>query len=331
MSIPTEAQGSLRGGKTEAVVLQEDRQGIYWIIQDWDNSYLVPKGEIRVNSSTLEPLAVLYNFENQADVDRPLTLTNVAIVSRLSGNEGWELAEKGSLRFGEYHPSQSVPIPSTASPPVKSSLPDKARLPADSASKLQEKINQLEQVSLQQRSENQRLQATIAQLETQLKQLTEKIELKPESRDRPQQTSEPPASPLEFDSFKSFSLNQYNREPKSLRSLAIEVSLTENSLGNYRSVQAVIFEEGVGSYWLFRPDQQQQAYLVPKANFRFNTNNLDSVKVCFNFSLDSEIDYSKFTVVSPAIVLHVGQGKEWQLQERGWLEFQSTKQENPDA
>ena len=102
VSIPIDAQGSLWVGKTEAAALKEDRQGNYWVIEDGGNSYLVPKGEIRLNSSSLESLAVLYDFENQADVDRPLKLTKVAVVSRLSGSEGWQLKEKGSLRFGEY-------------------------------------------------------------------------------------------------------------------------------------------------------------------------------------------------------------------------------------
>jgi len=331
VSIPIDSQGSLWVGKAGSVILQEDFQGNYWVIQDGNDSYLVPKDGIRLNPNSLEPLAMLCNFENQADVTCPLKLTKVAVVSRISGSEGWQLEEKGSLYFDSDRPLQSVAVPSTVFSPIKPSLPDKVRSIPDSTSKLQDKINQLEQVSLQQKSENYRLQAVISQLKAQLRQLTAKIEKGHESSDRPQPSFELPANPPEFDSFKSFLLSQYTRDPKLLRSLAIEVSLTENSLGNYRLVQAVVFEEGIGSYWLFRPAQQQQAYLLPKANFRFNTNNLDSVKVCFNFSSDSEIYYSKFTVVSPAIVLHVGQGKEWQLQERGWLEFQSTSQENPDA
>jgi len=99
VSIPIDAQGSLWVGKAGSVILQEDIQGNYWVIQDGNNIYLVPKDRIRLNANNLEPLAALYDFENQADVDRPLKLTKVAVVSRISGSEGWQLEEKGSLYF----------------------------------------------------------------------------------------------------------------------------------------------------------------------------------------------------------------------------------------
>jgi len=147
----------------------------------------------------------------------------------------------------------------------------------------------------------------------------------------------PPAIILEDDSAASSHvqppwLPRYNQAPKSMSKYAVEVLATEDSLHNYwvARERQVIFEQGNGSYWIFWADETRQTgYLVPKANFRFNANNLDSVKVCFNFPDYSGSDYSNFSVTSPAIVSKINseaqqdQPPQWQLKERGWLEFRA--------
>jgi len=128
-------------------------------------------------------------------------------------------------------------------------------------------------------------------------------------------------------------LPQYNQDPKSMAKYAMEVLATEESLHNYwlARERQVIFEQGHGSYWLLWADETGQTrYLVPKAHFRFNANNLDSVKVCFDFPDYTGNDYSNFSVTAPAIVSQIipatqqqDQRLQWQLDERGWLEFRA--------
>jgi len=128
-------------------------------------------------------------------------------------------------------------------------------------------------------------------------------------------------------------LPQYNQDPKSMAEYATEVLSTEESLGNswLARERQVIFEPGNGSYWLLCPDETKQTgYLVPKPNFRFNANNLGSVKICFDFPDYTGNDYSNFSVTAPAIVSKIipatqqqDQLPQWQLDKRGWLEFRA--------
>jgi len=117
----------------------------------------------------------------------------------------------------------------------------------------------------------------------------------------------------------------------------IEIGSTEDSLGDRWLARETpfTFKERTGSYWLvkFGEPNSQRCYLVPnRKKFRFNVNNLNSIRVCFDLNQPETEDSPKFNpaafnltqyeVVYPAEVLQTGVANVWQLENRGLLKFQ---------
>ncbi len=115
----------------------------------------------------------------------------------------------------------------------------------------------------------------------------------------------------------------YNQNAKSLSKVAIEVSETPESI-NQRRVgvhQAVILEKvgkNKGNYWII--SESGISELVPKANFKINEYNYETVAILFNCQNYRQGYSTDFCLLEPAKVVSINQNN-WQLQQKGELLF----------
>lgn len=87
-----------RMGRTVAPILEENQLGNYWIIQEGNNEYLVPKGNIKINEYNYETISSCFEcLGYNPNYSTNFTLLKPAIVSSIGQN--WQLIESGKLQF----------------------------------------------------------------------------------------------------------------------------------------------------------------------------------------------------------------------------------------
>jgi len=117
-------------------------------------------------------------------------------------------------------------------------------------------------------------------------------------------------------------IEHYNINPVALRDEAVEVSLTEDSINQFRlGSNSVFFEKkGRGSYWILL--QNQRSFLVPKPDLNINDHNEQVIRNLFDCRNYHNSHSKQFRLVYPASVFSVGSSDEkWQFRERGILSF----------
>ncbi|MEA5572380.1 hypothetical protein [Calothrix sp. UHCC 0171] len=123
-------------------------------------------------------------------------------------------------------------------------------------------------------------------------------------------------------------LKEYNRNPDSFEQYAKqEVTITAESIHNRRlgSNQTVFLEDTrKGNYWVFANDNTivTGKYLLPKANLKFTEYSLETIQFLFELTGNTSDNSGRFTIIKPAIVTLVEQGK-WQLVDTGIIDFES--------
>lgn len=113
----------------------------------------------------------------------------------------------------------------------------------------------------------------------------------------------------------------YNRHSRSLLRNATEVSETQNSISD-RSLgkgTTVILENKNRGIYAVVPEGNT-IYLVPSNSFRITDGNLTTVQASFECRRYQKGYSERFNLSRPAIVIPLS-GGQWQLQERGILEF----------
>jgi hypothetical protein len=87
-----------RMGRTVAPILEQNQLGNYWIIQEGNNEYLVPKGSIKINEYNYETISSCFEcLGYNPNYSSNFTLLKPAIVSFIGKN--WQLIESGKLQF----------------------------------------------------------------------------------------------------------------------------------------------------------------------------------------------------------------------------------------
>jgi hypothetical protein len=133
-------------------------------------------------------------------------------------------------------------------------------------------------------------------------------------------------------------LKLYHHSPEQLGDRVLLVDLTADSLkqslqGGF--AQPATFEKQLnGKYWLISgwitTHGRRFDYLVPKNNIRLNIHILEGVRLHFECN-NPDMATAKFTVIRPATVSSLGYGEQWQLEERGQLQFESSGQVENDG
>lgn len=116
-------------------------------------------------------------------------------------------------------------------------------------------------------------------------------------------------------------VEQYNQKRETL-SNAEEVSETKESITNRRlgSNYSIIFaQQRRGNYWIV--EKEGRNYLVPSDNLRLNEYNVKTVESVFECRGFQPHSVNNFQLLQPAIVKETNEGKNWQLDQPGILQF----------
>lgn len=115
-------------------------------------------------------------------------------------------------------------------------------------------------------------------------------------------------------------IETYNYVPKVLSRKAIKVSIVEVGGGGYSNSGVLLGEERNGNYWVVATENGDR-WLLPKANFRINSFNENTVKSLFECNGSPPEDAREFMLVKLARVSLTPGGDRWRLEERGVLDF----------
>jgi len=105
----------------------------------------------------------------------------------------------------------------------------------------------------------------------------------------------------------------YNHVPQVLLNKIIKVSITEND-------PLFLREERNGNYWVIKTELGIY-WLLPKANFKINTHNINTVKYWFDCQGYQPDDSKEFTLIKLAQVSVVPNKQQWKLEVKGGLNF----------
>lgn len=117
-------------------------------------------------------------------------------------------------------------------------------------------------------------------------------------------------------------ISLYNHNPSAIASQATGVSETKDSIEARRagrSQRAVFTQDRRGNYWVVQVGSQ--SYLIPKSDIKINEHSFNAVQALFDCYGYQAGGSDNFTLVKPAAVVPVVQGKEWELSDRGTLQF----------
>ena len=119
-------------------------------------------------------------------------------------------------------------------------------------------------------------------------------------------------------------IEAYNYAPRVLSRKAIKVSKIDLKGGRSSNSGVLLGEERNGNYWVMVTEKGDY-WLLPKVNFRINSFNKDTVKSLFKFNGSLSEDAREFMLVELAKVSLTPGGDQWQLEERGVLNFGGTQ------
>jgi hypothetical protein len=315
VSLSQESLKNARQGKNEVLVLVPSSTGVFRVLCDTNHpndSYLVPREDLPLSAGSLDMLNFFYALQNQPDATFSQSQpTHLAIVT--PNGDGWELIERGKLRF----------IATTQSISSEKEIIQQ-----------EERVSALPKLELNSQSQNVEQINILQKLKTAFGNL---------SQDSPKTLSpEAPSSGTdERISNQSIPdwLEVYHKNPGRLSDRALIVDLTPDSAEQYfqgRLTHPPQFErQPNGKYWIIAgwiaSDGKRFDYLVPKGNFQLkNMHNVESIRAYFDCN-DSDNAHAKIKVIQPVVVSLLDNGEQWQLEGRGQLQFESSQQVENDA
>ncbi len=310
---------SYRKKTSGEIYLEKLGRGNYWVIaleaKDREQYCLFPYGNLTVNLHSLKTVECLFQFkEKHSTQTTEFTVVKPAIVSLLPNGQQWKLEIKGVLDFRNPYRSSSA-----RSQVDKNQIED---------SQLQSQIEHLSQENQQLKSQMSEVLSQLKQANEERQQLQDKISLIEQQFD-----SENTKPKLKQNNSNSrliqVLVEVYNREPSSLLTDGKEVSETPNSLSDriLKNSQTVIFEnKNRGIYSVVVKGNTN--YLFPSNNFKnlnLTSTTYKTIEVVFECRGYKIGYYNIFKFVKPAIVIPTS-NNQWQLQERGILDFSRDEQ-----
>ncbi len=98
VSATDESLQSIRNGDSSQIYLKDARPESYWVIEEDNNYYLVPKTNIKIDRHKSETVQVLFDCSGYYETYSDFQLSKPAKVLKNS-SEYWQLVEKGELSF----------------------------------------------------------------------------------------------------------------------------------------------------------------------------------------------------------------------------------------
>lgn len=126
-------------------------------------------------------------------------------------------------------------------------------------------------------------------------------------------------------------LSIYHYIPKILLKFAKKVSVTEESFASVNQSSTIFTERRNGNYLVIATENTNKSWLLPKAKFRINEYEYQTVTSLFDCQGYQSGAANKFIVKKPAIVSLEINGQDWKLEERGILEFSLTSASSSES
>ncbi|GBF78793.1 WD40 repeat domain-containing protein [Aphanothece sacrum] len=116
----------------------------------------------------------------------------------------------------------------------------------------------------------------------------------------------------------------YHNSPQILSHLAIIVALTPESYQRQTNESIYLEQVSNGNYWIIVTEKNNY-WLIPKDNIRINANSIKTVQSLFTCQGYEEIGTRKFSLIKPAKLSLMANGKQWKLEELGILDFSNSR------
>ncbi len=311
----TEASFNNRqSGKNTNITLSNRKRGIYAVIEERDNYFLIPSKHFRITDNNYKTIQAFFECrEYQKDYSDRFYLVEPAKLSSMPDGKEWILEQKGILNFNPDYPVVEL----------RKQLEKANKEKEQFQSKLEEIENEKQQLrsqvtKLTQRV-NDRKDLTYSNVQSPPVEANQNSQSQPSYRNKNtakssyQAVSSPPPVLVET----------YNRDSRSSTRGAIEVSETQKSISDRsigKSKKVTLETKNRGTYAILKEGSIN--YLVPSKYLRITDNNYLTVQALFECR-----NYKKrhpkggFNLIKPAIVNTISANQQWQLQERGVLEF----------
>jgi hypothetical protein len=330
-------------GKQETL-LTEDTKGNYWIIAtDYDIYWLFPITKLngKINPSVKEAFNLLFQNHNYDNSDtREFILKKPAKVSPARNTDGWILVEPGFIDFATL---PVLPIESLNGKDNNSQIIQQNSIPSVSQDDFENYIYKTDCEIHHLKSQIQELTQAREQIETDIKEIKDKysdlenrvkLPVKEENNsstnnqvksNQPETTSNQhhsinTATALNLTHEESQIVETYNSNPVVISQQAKQVSETKGSIEKRSQGinEAVVLEkQSQGHYWLVG---RETLYLMPRRGFNLNRSTVDTFKALFQ-CMGSKAT-NKFKLMKPAKVVMIDSSQNWQLTEKGIIEFE---------
>ncbi|MDZ7957864.1 MAG: hypothetical protein RMY34_08140 [Aulosira sp. DedQUE10] len=326
----------------QEILLTEDNRGNYWIIAtDYDIFCLFPVAKLngKINPRVNEAFNLLFEFQNYENSDiREFILKKPAKVYPARSREGWILEEAG---FVDFTNSSLLSVEALNGKVNKSPLIPENLIRQVSRKEFEEYINKFETEINQLKAQVQHLTEAQEEIQTKMAEINNKhsnletqlpltegnssysnyqVETTQQETTSNQDNSINIFTRLNLTPEELLIVETYNSNPVIISQKAKQVSETNSSIEKRRegSNEAIVIEkQPQGYYWLVGRDT---LYLVPRRGFNINRSTVDTFKALFKCQ-GSKVT-SKFKLIKPAKVVMIGNSSNWQLIERGIIEFE---------
>lgn len=333
--------------QNQPILLEKNEYGKYWIIvSNQNNIFLLPSINIKFHIHKLKTVAKLFDFRGiTPSLDSHFLLLKPARVFSLPNSNEWQLLEKGILEFTNHLSSVSF----------KSHLDvDMEQKLVDSNLEIKKINNQLNDFKLQldhlqQENTNLKSQFNITEIKDnqantnidilkinqQLNDL--KLELEKSDQNHHRLESQIKNLPIVKDSDYLQDIDLLKKQIELFEVVQnynlkldfpdkIEVLETEESrLQRLDVYQTLPFFElkDRGDYWIIN-----QQYLVPRLKFKINVHNSKTISISFECRNDNDLTSDSFLLIKPAKVAMIDNSENWQLTEKGIIEFINTQKKS---
>jgi hypothetical protein len=332
--------------------LAEQKNGNYWIVLVEATYWLLPKSGLRINQFNLATVKSLFDCQGyELSEHGDFVLLEAAQVSGMPNGKEWRLEKKGVINFDPNYPAAELRSQQKQAQQEIDRLQSELEETRKQNNRLNAQVAELAYDTLQKiradlvtrdqfLEQGRRVETWEEKLNNTLNNLSETI-YNQVYKDIDKKFSEKLKNIEQDSTQENYTINdrekpiKKTKDPEVLKpqkttsiapekayKISIEVSPTEESLVNRRmgGSEPIVLENKRRGYYEVYLNGNYHC-LVPSQYFKINQNNYKSVEHLFECQNYDPNHSDIYTVIRPAVVYPLADGKTWQLQLRGILEF----------
>jgi prefoldin subunit 5 len=323
--------------QNQPILLEKDEYGKYWVIVcDKKNIFLTPSINIKFHIHKLKTVEKIFDFRGVKPlVDTHFLLIKPAKVQSLPNGKEWKLLEKGILEFTNH--IFSVSFQSHLDTELQEGHNSEIKKINTQLNYFQLQLEQLRedntnlksQLNITEIKDNQaNTNVEILKIHKQLQQIKSELEEFDKNHHSLQLQINNLSTVKDGNDFQDIDIIKQQIELFSLvqnYNLKLEfpekreVTETIESKFNRMNGSEVIpnFEyNNKGVYWII-----YHKYLVPKFNLKINSHSYQLILLLFEVRNDNNLISDNFILIKPAQVKMIGNPENWQVTEKGIIEF----------